>query len=75
MKKIHIYVWFDGDVKRHYFSSKQTYNKWLGEFVSELMSDPTFPSFYGNLKNKSKKDVMSYFSSNLYLEKIKLDEA
>jgi hypothetical protein len=68
-------MWHDGDVKRHYFSSKLTYNKWLKEFISELMSDPTFPSFYGNLKDKSKKDIMNYFSSALYLTRIELDEA
>jgi len=75
MNKKYIYMWFDGDVKRHYFSSKQTFNKWVGEFVDELMSDPAFPSFYGNLKSRSKKDVMNYFSSSLYLTRIELDDA
>ena len=35
MNMKHVYVWFDGDVKRHYFSSKSTFNKWLTEFVRE----------------------------------------
>lgn len=70
----YIYMWFDGDVKRHYFSSKVTLNKWLGEFVDELIDNQlTFNAFYGNLKGKSKQEIKKYFSSALYVEKIELD--
>lgn len=74
MKNKYIYMWFDGDVKRYYFSSKLTFNKWLNEFVDEFMKDSLNCNyFYKNLKLKSKQQVKKYFSGPMFLEKIYLD--
>lgn len=68
----YIYLWFDGDVKRHYFSGKVTLNKWLKAFVSEVKnnSDSYCDS---RIKNKSLKEIMKYYSSSRFVEKIELD--
>lgn len=71
MKNKHIYMWYDGDVKRHYFSSKVNFNKWLNEFIGEIIRDPCNDNL---IKNKSKQDLKKHFSGPLYLEKICLDE-
>jgi len=42
MSKKYVYMWFDGDVKRHYFSNKLTFNKWLKEFIEEAMQESSF---------------------------------
>lgn len=73
-RRKYIYMWFDGDVKRHYFSNKLNLNKFVKEFVLELKSDPDFGEWlYAGLKNKSTKEIISYFSSSMFVEKIELD--
>lgn len=70
----HIYMWWDGDCKRHYFSNKKNLNKWIKEFVDELMSEPDFGEWlYCQLKGKSAKEIRSYFSGVMFVEKIELD--
>jgi len=72
MRRKYIYMWYDGDIKRHYFSSKVTFNKWLKEFVDEILStgryyDPMLK------KLKTKQEIKKYFSSTYFLDKIELD--
>ena len=77
MSKKYIYMWYNGDVKRHYFSSKLTFNKWLTEFVEEVL---TTEDYYDSQLEKFKrtgslkKEIKKYYSSDLFLEKIELDE-
>jgi hypothetical protein len=72
MANKHIYIWYDGDVKRHYFSSKQTFNKWVGEFADEVVSSKDY--YDPQIKKlKTKQDIKKYFSSGYFLEKIELD--
>lgn len=73
-------MWFDGDVRRHYFSSKITFNKWVKEFVEEVMNGKDYYDYQleklkGKSKNKnlSMKEIIKYFSSSNFLEKIELD--
>jgi len=80
MSKKYAYMWFDGDVRRRYFSSKVTFNKWLNEFVDELLSTGgTIEDYYNydlvKLKKSKapKKEIKKHYSSPLFLEKIELD--
>lgn len=68
----HIYMWSDGDVKRHYFSSKANLNKWLKEFIAEITDNPDI-YFDQMIEGKSSKDIFKYYSSTLFVEKIELD--
>ena len=72
----YVYMWHDGDVKRHYFSSKVTFNKWLNEFVDEVLSTEDYYNYDLVKLKKSKapkKEIKKYYSSALFLEKIELD--
>lgn len=69
----HVFVWFDGDVKRHYFSSKSTFNKWLTEFVREGLTVDEFKYSYPKLVGKPVSEIKKHFSSSLFLEKVELD--
>jgi len=65
-------MWYDGDIKRHYFSSKVTFNKWLKEFMDEILSTG---EYYDPMlkKLKTKQEIKKYFSSPYFLDKIELD--
>ena len=72
----HIYMWHDGDAKRHYFSSKATFNKWLNEFVDEVLStEDYYDRDLVKFKERKapKKEIKKHYSSSLFLEKIELD--
>lgn len=70
--KQYIYMWFDGDVKRHYFSGKVILNKWLKAFANEVKNNPD--SYCDSrIKNKSVKEILKYYSSSKFVEKIELD--
>jgi hypothetical protein len=72
MKKKYIFVWFDGDIKRHYFSSKSTFNIWLNDFVKEYMTTPHNWQD-SNSAGKTVVEIKKYFSSPLFLDKVELD--
>lgn len=67
----YIYMWFDGDVKRHYFSNKANLNKWIKEFVTEVKDNSDYYDPY--IKGKSLKELIKYYSSTLFVEKVELD--
>ncbi len=67
----YIYMWFDGDVKRHYFSNKSNLNKWIKEFTTEVKDNSDYCDPY--IKGKSFKELVKYYSSTLFVEKIELD--
>ncbi len=71
--KKHIYMWFDGDIKRYYFSSKKNLNLFIKEFAQETKAVKN--DYQDNkIKNKSIKQLIEYFSGPLFVEKIELDE-
>ena len=64
-------MWFDGDVKHHYFSNKANLNKWIKEFVTEVKDNSDYYDPY--IKGKSFKVLVKYYSSTLFVEKVELD--